>query len=109
MPEQSEIDYGVLIDRLIEDFQPVKRLWPVSVRLVVWILIEAAILVVVTLLKGRADVAGVFYFRNYGLDAAGFFLASFAAASMALRNSIPGRETNANELFLLVVGIITAT
>jgi hypothetical protein len=108
MPELSEIDYAVLIDRLIEDFRPVKRLWPVSIRLVVWILIEAAILVVATLFNGRADAAGVFYFHNYGLDAAPFFLASIAAASMALRNSIPGRETNAAELVLLAVGIIAA-
>jgi len=57
MPEQSEIDYGVLIDRLIEDFGPVKRLWPVSIRLVVWILIEATILGVATLFKGSADAA----------------------------------------------------
>jgi hypothetical protein len=108
MPEQSEIDYGVLIDRLIEDFGPVKRLWPVSIRLVVWILIEATILGVATLFKGSADAAGVFYFRNYGLDAGAFLLASIAAASIALRNSIPGRETNASELILLVVGIIAA-
>jgi hypothetical protein len=107
MPEMSEIDYGVLIDRLIQDFRPVKRIWPVHVRLLLWILLEAAILAVAALLNGRPDLA-VIYFHNYDFGAAGFFLVSIAAAWMALRNSIPGRETSAAELILLALGIIAA-
>lgn len=108
MPEISEIDYGVLIDRLIQDFRPVKRLWPVRVRLLLWILLEAAILVVAALLNGRPDLAAVICFHYYYLDTGGFFLVSIAAAWMALRNSIPGRETHAAELILLGVGAIAA-
>jgi hypothetical protein len=109
MPEMSEIDYGVLIDRLIQDFWPVKRLWPVRVRLLLWILLEVAILAVVTLLKGRPDLETIITFHNHWLDAAGFFLVSIAAAWMALRNSIPGRETSATELTMLGLGIIAAS
>jgi hypothetical protein len=109
MAELSEIDYRVLIDRLIQDFRPVKRLWPVRIRLLLWILLEAAIVAVATLLNGQSDATTVVYFHNYGIDAAGFFLVSIAAAWMALRNSIPGRETSATELILLAVGIIAAT
>lgn len=100
MPELNEIDYGVLIDRLIQDFRPVKRLWPVGLRLMLWILLELAILTLSIVTNGGL--------LNYGLDAAGFFLISVAAAWMALRNSIPGRETNAAELGMLTVGIVAA-
>jgi Negative regulator of sigma F len=109
MPEMSEIDYGVLIDRLIQDFRPVKRLWPVRVRLLLWILLEVAILAVVTLLNGRRDLETIISSHNHGFDAAGFFLVSIAAAWMALRNSIPGRETSATELTMLGLGIIAAS
>src|ERR1700757_4210516 len=98
MPEMSEIDYGVLIDRLIQDFRPVKRLWPIRVRLLLWILLEVAILALVILLNGRRDLEAIINSHNHGFDAAGFFLLSIAAAWMALRNSIPGRETTATEL-----------
>ena len=108
MAELSEIDYRDLIDRLIQDFRPVKRLWPVRIRLLLWILLEAVIMAVATLLNRQSDATAVVYFHNYGFDAAGFFLVSIAAAWMALRNSIPGRETSATELILLAVGIIAA-
>jgi hypothetical protein len=108
MSELNEIDYGLLIDRLIEDFPPVKRLWPVRVRLLLWILLEAAILSVVTLLNGRPDLETIINFHNHGFDAAGFFLVSIAAAWMALRNAIPGRETSATELTMLGLVIIAA-
>jgi hypothetical protein len=108
MTELSEIDYRGLIDRLIQDFRPVKRLWPIRIRLLLWILLEAAIVAVAMLLNGQSDATAVVYFHNYGFDAAGFFLVSIAAAWMALRNSIPGRETSASELILLAIGIIAA-
>jgi hypothetical protein len=104
----SEIDYRILIDRLIQDFQPVKRLWPVRVRLLLWILLEVAILAVVTLLNGWPGLKTIITSHNHGFDAAGFFLVSIAAAWMALRNSIPGRETSATELTMLGLGIILA-
>src|SRR5579862_5542074 len=100
MPELNEIDYGVLIDRLIQDFRPVKRLWPIGLRLTLWILLELAILTLSVVLNGGL--------LNYGLDAVGFFLVSVAAAWMALRNSIPGRETNLAELGMLTVGVVAA-
>jgi hypothetical protein len=109
MPEMSEIDYRILIDRLIQDFQPVKRLWPVRVRLLLWILLEVAILAVVTLLNGWPGLKTIITSHNHGFDAAGFFLVSIAAAWMALRNSIPGRETSATELTMLGLGIIAAS
>jgi len=108
MLELDEIDYRVLIDRLIADFQPVKRLWPVSIRLALWILLEATILVLAALLTGSPDSVAALHFHNYGLGALGFMLVSIVGAWLALRNSIPGRESGASELTLLAFGFIAA-
>ncbi len=105
MSQLDEIDYGLLVDRLIRDFPPVKRLWPVSIRLLLWILLEAAILTLGVLL-GSLDSAAAVHFNNYGLGTPGFILVSIAAAWMALRNSIPGRESSATELIVLTVGVL---
>lgn len=108
MPELNEIDYRVLIERSIKDFRPVKRLWPVSSRLLFWIVLDVAILAL-TLSNGWRDAGSIAYLHNYGFEAAGFFLVSIAAAWLALRSSIPGRETGTTELMLLIIGIIAAT
>lgn len=108
MAELKEIDYGSLIDRLIQDFPPVKRLWPVSIRLSLWLLLEAAILIASVLLSGRPDAFSAIYFHEYWMEGAAFFLVSIIAAWIALRNSIPGRETGPGELTPLVIAIIAA-
>ena len=41
MSPGHDIDYGVLINRTIKDFKPVKRLWTVRARLAFWILLES--------------------------------------------------------------------
>jgi Negative regulator of sigma F len=108
MSKLNEIDYGVLIDRSIQDFRPVKRIWPVNIRLLLWILLEAVILALSVLFNGRLDAVAAVPLHNYGFEAAGFVLISIAAAWMALRNSIPGRESRATELISLAVGVIAA-
>ena len=108
MSKADEIDYGLLIDRLIHDFRPVKRLWPVSIRLLLWILLEAAILALAVLPNSLLDFVAAAHFHNFGLSASGLIFVSIAAAWMALRNSIPGRESSDAELILLVLGGVAA-
>src|ERR1700722_7730302 len=108
MPELNEIDYRVLIDRLITDFPPAKRLFPVSIRLGLWILIEAAILALAVQLKTTLHFEAAVKLDNHGLGATGFIFISVTAAWIALRNSIPGRESGAVELIMLAFGIIAA-
>jgi hypothetical protein len=55
VPPEHEIDYEVLINRTIRDFQPVKRLWRVRTRLFFWILLESAILA----------LTGAFFSHNF--------------------------------------------
>ena len=80
MSEFDEINYAALIDRLIPDFPPVKRLWPIKIRLSLWILLEAMILALNLMLNGSLDTAMVMHFHNRAYGAAGFILVSIAAA-----------------------------
>jgi negative regulator of sigma F NrsF-like protein len=89
-----EIDYGALIDRSIKDFRPARRLWSTGARLVCWILFEAAILTLALCIRGYADL-GTLFLNPGQLIAAGLFIAaSIAAAFLALKSAIPGREVS---------------
>jgi Negative regulator of sigma F len=108
MSELDEINYRALIDRLIPDFPPVKRLWPASIRVLLWILLEAVILALSMLINGSLDALVAIDFHTCGFGAAGFILVSIAVAWLALKNSIPGHESSAAELILLAFGVIAA-
>jgi len=107
MSELDEINYRALIDRLIPDFPPVKRLWPATIRVLLWILLEAVVLALSLLLNGSLALVAI-DFHTCGFAAAGFILVSIAAAWLALKNSIPGHESSAIELILLAFGVIAA-
>jgi predicted anti-sigma-YlaC factor YlaD len=107
MPEVHETDYHLLINRVIPEFRPVKRLWPIGIRLLLWILLELAIFGLGFVFVG-SDAAAVVYSHSYGLDVGAFLLISAIAAWMALRNSVPGRETSAAEFIILGLGAVGA-
>src|SRR5579872_3747347 len=92
MSPEHEIDYEALIDRSINDFEPVKRLWPAGLRLACWILLEAAILGLAVWLRGYANLPLLLHHVGQLAAAALFLSASIAAAFMALKSAIPGRE-----------------
>jgi hypothetical protein len=107
MPEAHEFDYQAAIDRLLHDFQPVKRLWPVGLRLLCWILFDATVAVLAARLSGAplADtVRGADFYSS-----AIFGLAGVGAAWLALRSVVPGREPSFRELRTLLVGFSAAT
>jgi hypothetical protein len=102
VPPEHEIDYEVLINRTIRDFQPVKRLWRVRTRLFFWIPLESALLA----------LTGAFFSHNFLpaidktsllLDSGVPLVASIPAAFLALRGAVPGREITSRELVLLIV------
>ena len=104
MSQGREIDFTALIDRSIKDFRPVKRLWPVWLRLAVWILLEAGILGL------GAGLAGLDGFRQAQASArlagiAAPVVAGIIAGYAALRSAIPGREA-ASTYFLLAAAIL---
>src|SRR5215472_11397195 len=108
MSPGHDIDYGVLINRAIKDFKPVKRLWPVRTRLACWILLESAILLLIGAFLGYPALASAIDKTGLMLSSAFPMLASIAAAFLALRGAVPGREVTSRQLALLVAVIIGA-
>ena len=108
MPDPHEIDYDVLIDRSIKDFQPVKRLWPIPIRLALWILLEGSILTLAAAVSSPALMVGLIHDPGRALGVAAFVFAGSWAAFLALRSAIPGRETTTAELLLLTTAIAWA-
>lgn len=106
MSPGHDIDYGTLINRAIKDFKPVKRLWPVRARLACWILLESATLILAGAFLGYPALASAIDKTGLMLSSALAMLASIAAAFLALRGAVPGREVTSRELALLVAVII---
>jgi hypothetical protein len=105
MSENRQFQYDALIDRLSDELRPVKRLRPVRMSLALWVLLEAAMLLLVSALMGHAG----FVASIQGPDSpaiAVLILASVVAAGFALRGAIPGRDATREELILLALAVL---
>jgi Negative regulator of sigma F len=108
MSKDHEIDYAVLIDRSIEDFQPAKKLWPISLRLVLWVVLEAAILTVYAEINGFDGPSALIRSPGTFIEIGALALASIAAALLALRSIIPAREVSHSEVAMLIAVLCVA-
>ena len=97
-----EVRHHALVEHLVAELRPVRRLWPVRVRLAIWIAIEAGVLLFVIRNSQRTDLAQQFKNPWYLLGVGGFAVAGAIGAAFALRSAIPGREPRRIELGLLV-------
>ncbi|MGH7933207.1 MAG: NrsF family protein [Candidatus Binataceae bacterium] len=104
MPQARKIRYDALIEPLFETLKPTKRLWPVSIRLALWIVLELGILALIAIVLPRAGLLAAFHNPHYLIETAFFIVAGVASAGLALRTAIPGRDATRNEL-LLIVGV----
>jgi hypothetical protein len=98
-----ETRHRALVRRLVADLRPVRRLWPVSVRLAIWMVLELGVLLFIIGHTGRTDLARQFRNPWYLLGVGGFAVAGTLGAALALRSAIPGREPRRFELWLLLV------
>ncbi|HTY56275.1 MAG TPA: NrsF family protein [Candidatus Binataceae bacterium] len=98
--------YDLLIDRLIPDFQPVRTLLPVSARLALWFLLELAIIILLLLFRDSNDLLIQLHNFKYSLQILVFSLVGIAAANLALRTAIPGRELTYAELILTSAAVV---
>lgn len=98
-----EARHQALVRRLVAELQPVRRLWPVSVRLAIWMALETGVLLFVVHHTSRTDLAQQFRNPWYFLGVGGFAVAGMIGAALALRSAIPGREPRMIELGLLLV------
>jgi len=97
-----ETRHRALVERLASQLRPVRRLWPVNVRLAVWIALEAAVLLFVIHRTRRTDLAQQIHNPWFLLGVGGFAAAGALCGALALRSAIPGREPRMTELVLLI-------
>jgi len=106
-PPTDDIRYDAMVERLFPNFQAAKPVWPVTTRLVMWLTLELAILLI-GLATPRADLAQKLRSTQYLLELGVFIAMGTGAAVLALKTAIPGREANRTELALLSVAVLTA-
>jgi hypothetical protein len=91
------------VERIVAELRPVRRLWPLSLRLATWAILEVAVLLLVLHSTSRTDLTQQMRNPWYLLSVGGFVLAGALGAALALRSAIPGREPRTAESALLIV------
>lgn len=100
--------HRALVDHLAADLKPVRRLWPVSVRLTLWLVLEAAVAAWV-LRHTHNDFIRKLGTPDYALQTFLFAAAAVVAAVIALRCAIPGRQTRSATVALAIVMVAVGT
>jgi hypothetical protein len=100
--------HRALVERLAANLHPVRRLWPVPVRLGLWLVLEVALLAWVaghTHNDFMSKLAG----PRYLLEVALFAGSAILAALIAFRSAIPGRPVRISEPAIAVVLLAAGT
>jgi hypothetical protein len=90
-----------LVNRMVHELTPVRRLWPPALRLACWIMLETGVLLVLIYHFHRPDIAQRLRDPWYLVGLASFAGAGTLAASLALRRVVPGQETTSVEILLI--------
>src|SRR5215469_9769347 len=106
MRQAREIDFGLLIERSVKHFEPVKPLWPIGFRFALWLLLEAAILTLSSQFMALDSVPDLIQNPSRLIGIGALILAGSGAGFLALRSAIPGREAMPFEL-LLLAGVLS--
>jgi hypothetical protein len=108
MSAGHEIDYETLIERLITDFRPIRRLWPAGARVACWLLFEVTILLLTVAIRGYENLQGFSQEREQLIGIGLLLFASIAAAFLALKSAVPGREVTWQQMAILIVLLVAA-
>jgi hypothetical protein len=113
MTKSSQPDHETLhhalVDHIVADLRPVRRIWPLSVRLALWIALELVVLLLIVGYARRTDLAQQVRDPWYLVGVGSFALTGVIGASFALRSAVPGSEPRAMEIgFLLVLAVASA-
>ena len=88
--------HRALVRRLAAEVKPTRRLWPISVRLALWMALEMGILMWVMTGSG-SNVIGRLKEPAYTMEVLFFGFAAVILATLALRSAIPGRYLSTRE------------
>ncbi|MGO9452267.1 MAG: NrsF family protein [Candidatus Binataceae bacterium] len=98
-----ETRHHALVENLVAELRPVRRLWPISARLGLWTALEICVLIFLIRHGDRTDLAQQLRNPWYIFGVAGFAATGVIGAALALRAAVPGREPRATEIGLLMV------
>jgi hypothetical protein len=90
--------YDEVVNRLIGNFEPARRIWPISIRLALWLALELTILALVAFGAPRTDLVAALGDPGYLLQVGLFVAVGTVAAALALRTAIPGLEATPTQL-----------
>jgi hypothetical protein len=100
--------HRALVERMAANLRPSRPLWPVRRRLALWLMIEVAVLVRAMVVTGN-DFAMKLRHPPYALEIGFFGIAGLILAAMALKASIPGRESRPCQMALAVTLVLGGT
>jgi hypothetical protein len=103
-----EEHHRALVERLATGIAPVRRLWPISVRLTLWLVVEAAVLLWVLAHTGNNFMLKLGW-PTYVLEIVFFALAAALSAQLALRSAIPGRRVRPAEAEFSILLVLAGT
>jgi hypothetical protein len=84
--------HDALVGRLTADLRSVRRLWPPVVRLVLWLVLAAAVVVGAAQVGLRRDLGAQFRQPLYVLEIVALLGGGICAAAAALLAAVPARE-----------------
>jgi hypothetical protein len=100
--------HGALVDRLVQETQPVRRLWSVPARMVVFLTLSAAVVGLVVAGAARPDFHAKLVDRTFGIELVLLFVATAFMGLLALRSAVPGRAPSRYE-GTVAVALVVAT
>ena len=106
-PVSPELHRNV-VERLVADAGPIRRLWPVRARFALWLALGIGVAVLALATVRRPDLGERLHEVAYLLDLAALLGAALVLALLALRAAVPGREAHPGEVLaasVLLVGL----
>lgn len=100
--------HRLLVEALAAAVGPVRPLWPVRMRLGLWLLLETILLLWVATHTGNDFVRKLGHL-DWALEVAFFAAAATLAAALALRAAIPGRSAGPLAVALVVMLVLAGT
>jgi Negative regulator of sigma F len=97
-----------LVRRLSSEIRPSRQLWPVSVRLMLWIVMEVGILAWVMSHTTNNFVAKMAH-PAYAIQIVFFTTAAIIYAELALKSAIPGRTLSAKDATMATALVLVGT
>jgi hypothetical protein len=103
-PGAAGASNGALIERLVADGRPVRRLWPPSRRLAVWVALGAVVSLASAASGLRPDLRARLADTGFLLEVLSLFGAAVLLAGYSLTAAVPGRGPSRRQ-FIFTMGL----